>query len=48
MDVPDNCELIYAPITGFLLYLAMGWRPMFVIEPLPGGHGRYSLYLWRP
>jgi len=39
--------VIYAPITGFLAYLADGWRLQDVAEPMAGHHGAYSVLLWR-
>ena len=44
---PD-IHLTYAPLTGFLAYLARGWRTQFIVEPMPGQHGWYSMILWRP
>lgn len=42
------CEFIYAPVRGFLPFLARGWRLQDVAEPMQGHHGRYSILLWRP
>jgi|CXWL01.1.fsa_nt_gi hypothetical protein len=44
----DDCLYLYAPLTGFLAYLARGWMLPFIVEPLPGAHGFHSLCLWRP
>ena len=44
---PD-IELRYAPITGFLAYLAAGWRFDLIVEPIQAHHGFWSCWLWRP
>ena len=41
-------EYLHVPRDGWLLYLADGWRLPFVVEPCIGGHGAYSITLWRP
>ena len=40
-------EAIYAPVSGFLVYLADGWQLPFVVEPMEAHHGRYSILLTR-
>lgn len=40
-------ECLYAPKGRFLVLLAEGWRLPFVVEPMPGNHGRYSILLER-
>lgn len=40
-------EAIYAPIGGFLIYLADGWELPFIVEPMAGHHGAYSVLLTR-
>ncbi len=40
---------IIAPRDGWLLYLAQGWRfEGDVPWPMAGGHGRWSIMMWRP
>jgi hypothetical protein len=42
-------EYVFAPIRGFLVHLAQGWRfPGLVAEPAMGHHGAYSVLLVRP
>lgn len=53
-------QAIYAPLAGFVVYLAEvwpawkepyfggGWRLPFVVEPMMGSHGRDSILLTRP
>jgi hypothetical protein len=45
--VPLEYEAIYAPVSGFLVYLADGWTLPFVVEPMHGHHGQYSILLTR-
>lgn len=40
-------EAIYAPVSGFLVFLADGWELPFVVEPMSGHHGEYSILLTR-
>ena len=40
-------EFIYAPIHGFLVYLAQGWLLPFPVEPMMGSHGDHSILLQR-
>ncbi len=40
-------EHIYAPVDGWLVWL-LEWRLPFVVEPMPGHHGYWSIMLWRP
>lgn len=40
-------QAIYAPLGGFVLLLAKGWRLPFVVEPMAGSHGGYSMLLTR-
>ncbi len=41
--------VIIAPLDGWLILLAQGWRFCGdVAEPMPGGHGRYSTMMWKP
>lgn len=44
----DDCELIYAPVNQFLALLVQGWRLCFIVEPIQGHHGFYSMWMWRP
>lgn len=37
--------VIYAPVNGFLVYLTQGWTLPFIVEPMVGHHGRYSILL---
>ena len=37
----------YAPRDGFLALMAEGWCLPFVVEPLLGSHGLYSILMWR-
>jgi hypothetical protein len=32
----------------FLARLAAGWRLPFLVEPMPGNHGRFAILLERP
>lgn len=45
--IPDDCDMIYAPVGGFIVYLAMGWRLGFIVEPIQAHHGFYSMWMWR-
>lgn len=38
---------IYAPLDRFLVLLADGWHLPFIVEPMRGNHGRYSILLER-
>jgi hypothetical protein len=38
---------ILAPLDGFLVHLARGWRLPFFVEPCGGAHGAYSILLER-
>lgn len=40
-------EYYYAPIDGFLVFLVQGWSLQFVVEPMHGHHGFYSVLVWR-
>lgn len=41
--------LLYAPIDGWLVLLADGWRLPVVVEPIMAmPHGYYSILLERP
>ncbi len=41
-------DAIYAPIDGFLPYLAVGWRfADDIAEPMPAHHGHWSVLLVR-
>ena len=41
-------EYLYAPIGGFIVLLAQGWRfPGLIVEPMAGHHGTYSILLTR-
>lgn len=44
----SNLLLLYAPIDGWLVLLADGWRLPFVVEPMRLHHGRHSILLERP
>jgi hypothetical protein len=39
--------VIFAPRDGFLAYLAAGWSLPFVVQPMPGSHGAWSVMLER-
>ena len=39
--------VIYAPLHGFVVMLAEGWKLPRVVEPMAGHHGRYSILLSR-
>lgn len=39
--------LIYAPLHGFVVMLAEGWKLAFVVEPMMGSHGDHSILLHR-
>jgi len=42
-------EIIFAPLHGWLAYLAAGWTfANGVAEPMPGSHGAWSVCLERP
>jgi hypothetical protein len=41
-------EYIYAPVEGWLVMLAAGWRLPSPVEPMSDHHGTYSILLWRP
>ena len=44
----DVREYLYAPIGGFIILLAQGWRfPGLIVEPMAGHHGTYSILLAR-
>jgi hypothetical protein len=36
---------LYAPIDQFLIALADGWQLPFVVAPMVGHHGAYSILL---
>jgi hypothetical protein len=36
-----------APLNGFLVLLVEGWRLPWIVEPLAGHHGAYSVLLER-
>lgn len=40
-------QVRYAPRDAFLLLMVEGWRLPFVVEPLMGSHGVYSILMWR-
>jgi hypothetical protein len=41
-------DIIFAPLHGWLPYLAAGWRFVNgVAEPMPGSHGAWSVCLER-
>ena len=40
-------QTLYAPLGAFVLLLAKGWRLPFVVEPMAGSHGEYSILLTR-
>lgn len=40
--------VLYAPRDRWLALVAQGWRLPFVVEPMHGHHGTYSVLLWRP
>jgi hypothetical protein len=40
-------EFYYAPIYGFLAFLAAGWRLPMVVEPMQCHHGAHAILLWR-
>ena len=45
---PNCYECIYAPVNGFLVYLAKGWEfSDLVVEPIEGFHGHWSMILTR-
>lgn len=46
--MPDDCLVIYAPVDGFLRFLAQGWRLCFIVEPIQAHHGAWSMWMWRP
>lgn len=47
--MPDSFEIIFASRDCFLVLLLAGWRfPGDVAEPMRGGHGEYTVILWRP
>jgi hypothetical protein len=39
--------LMFAPRNQFLALLAAGWSLPFVVEPMPGSHGAWSIILER-
>ena len=39
--------LIYAPLDGFVWYLARGWKFGLVVEPMVLPHGQYSVLMMR-
>ena len=39
--------VLYAPRNRFLAPLAEGWQLPFVVEPMLGSHGEYSILLER-
>jgi hypothetical protein len=49
--VRRSCPVItwalLAPLDGFLVLLAAGWRLPLVVEPMAGPHGAYSILLTR-
>lgn len=40
-------DVIFADRDHWLAMLARGWRLHFVVDVMPGGHGDYSVMLWR-
>ena len=40
-------DFLYAPLSKYLALLAQGWALPFVVEPMQGHHGRYSVLLRR-
>lgn len=40
--------VMWAPLDGFVAYLAEGWRLSGMVQPGLTHHGRYSVLLWRP
>jgi len=42
-------ETIYAPRDHWLALLAQGWRLEGNVPwPMAGGHGRFSIFMWKP
>ena len=41
-------EIMFAALDGYLALLAQGRRLPFVVEPMIGHHGVYSILLTRP
>jgi hypothetical protein len=37
----------YAPLNGWLLLLAQGWHLPWIVEPMAGHHGAWSVLLVR-
>jgi hypothetical protein len=37
----------YVPLHGFLIYLATGWQLPWIVEPMAGPHGAYSVLVTR-
>ena len=40
-------DAYYAPIRGFLAMMARGWELPFVVQPMRGSHGKYSVLMTR-
>ena len=40
--------VMWAPIDGFLPYLAKGWRLSGMVQPAETYAGLYSVLLWKP
>ncbi len=41
-------DFLIAPVDGWLVYLAAGWRLPDPVQPMAGHHGAFSILLWRP